>query len=186
MKASLFCFVFFISLNAFTQNVIMPTDSVTGLILYTDIETIAGQTKNELYMKAREWFVNTYRNANSILQLEDKESGKLMGKATYQYKFVNGINESVITLTFTINIDIKDGKYRCKFYDFSGVNTNSSLLVGHSTNVYVINYDEHYRALKEGKRETYNNQLLIGLNNQVGAIEKSFYDAMIKKANSDF
>lgn len=165
----------------------LPIDSVTGLISYTVIENVDGQSKSQLYNKAREWFVNTYKDANAVIQLDDKDAGKLMGKGVYKYAFANGINISQITLTFTVNIDIKDGKYRCRIYAFSGDNANTSMLGGpNATNIYKIDYDRCYTDLKAGKREKYNSKMLNGLDSEVKSIEKSLRDAMNKKVTGEW
>ncbi|WP_107822016.1 DUF4468 domain-containing protein [Mangrovibacterium marinum] len=37
-------------------------------------------TKDELYVKANEWMVRSFNNAKSVIQFQDKEAGKIMGK----------------------------------------------------------------------------------------------------------
>ena len=37
-------------------------------------------TKDELYIKANQWMVKTFNNAKSVIQFQDKEAGKIMGK----------------------------------------------------------------------------------------------------------
>ena len=37
-------------------------------------------TKDELYIKANQWMVKSFNNAKIVIQFQDKESGKIMGK----------------------------------------------------------------------------------------------------------
>jgi len=44
-----------------------------------DIIEVKG-SKNELYIKSNEWMVRNFNNAKSVIQFQDKEAGKIMGK----------------------------------------------------------------------------------------------------------
>ena len=37
-------------------------------------------TKNKLYLKANDWMINTFGNAESVIQFSDKEAGVITGK----------------------------------------------------------------------------------------------------------
>jgi hypothetical protein len=159
------------------ENSIIPTKE--GVIFYEQIAQCTGNQK-ELYLKARKWFVDTFHNAKSVLQMEDKEDGKLAGKAFHTYVFNNGLSSSNVAIDFTLNVDIKDGKYRVQFYDMYGANTNVngglamlSALGGNynagsdATSVRKIEYNKVLDDYLSGKREKYNKKLLDGMNNEV-------------------
>ena len=65
-------------------------------------------SKSDLYIRANSWFVATFVSAESVIEFNDKESGKIMGKFTYEY------DEGVYTYRVrqVISVDIKDGKIR--------------------------------------------------------------------------
>ena len=75
-------------------------------------------SKNELYIKANQWMVNTFTSAKSIIQFQDKEEGKIMGKyilhegiAAYDQRGLYGITthvEGTPDICCTITISIKD------------------------------------------------------------------------------
>jgi len=91
------------------------TDDITTLIpikdstiYYEDVVQVDSNIKSiDLYNKGREWFVETYFDAKSVLQLDDAAGGKMMGKGVYKYSFVNGINVSEITMRFILNLEIQ-------------------------------------------------------------------------------
>jgi len=87
---------------------------------FTLIDSVK-QTKNEIYVKAYEWIAKTFTSAKDVIQMSDKEAGKIVAKAVIpvpgQHDSYGGTlgNDYV---HYTITIDIKDGKYRCVLSNF--------------------------------------------------------------------
>ena len=72
-------------------------------------------TKDELYIKANQWMVKTFNNAESVIQFSDKESGTITGKYMLKQTFTVDLNYQVIPnggIFAIINIDIKENKAR--------------------------------------------------------------------------
>lgn len=112
MKASL-PLLLFISFNTFAQNSTLPIDGATHLITYTEIVKASGN-KDELYSRSKEWFAKTYNSAQRVIQMDDKESGKIVGKAMMQV-YDNG---DCGYINYTISISVKDGKYKYEINNF--------------------------------------------------------------------
>lgn len=68
-------------------------------------------SKDELYIRANEWFVDVFNSAESVIEFQDKEAGKIIGKYTFSYA------EGVYTYNMkqTVSIDIKNEKVRIIF-----------------------------------------------------------------------
>ena len=49
-------------------------------LTYSEIIELPNITQDELYIKANSWFVDNFNDAESVIQFQDKEAGKLMGK----------------------------------------------------------------------------------------------------------
>jgi len=178
------------------ENLFIPTKD--GAIFYEQVAQCTGNQK-ELYLKARKWFVDTFNNAKSVLQMDDKEDGKLAGKAFHGYRFSNGISNSNVNIDFTLNLDIKDGKYRVQFYDMYGSNTNvnSGLAVlgalggnarasQDATTVRLVEYNTILNDYLAGKRVKYNKKILDGMDNEVKVLFASLEKAMKTQSSSDF
>ncbi len=73
--------------------------------------------KKELYKKILEWMAKSYNSSKEVIQLQDEESGQIIGKGITS--FVNVMVE--IPCEYTITIDIKDNKYRLTFDNFIGL-----------------------------------------------------------------
>lgn len=79
--------------------------------------------KNYIYVKAHEWISKTYGSAKTVIDMQDKEAGKLIGKAqaTVKIDYASMYGPLVHTdnVRYVISIDCKDGKYRCVISDFN-------------------------------------------------------------------
>ncbi|RZK33076.1 MAG: DUF4468 domain-containing protein, partial [Hymenobacter sp.] len=58
----------------------LPFDPATHQITYQGVVEVAGATKEQLYTRAYEWLAKAYRSANDVIQMQDKEAGRLVGK----------------------------------------------------------------------------------------------------------
>lgn len=98
-----------------------------GKIVYEKVDSLEGFSKEQLFGFSKKWFADTFRNAKNVIQSEDFETGQLIGKGetgivNSEYKESGKlIWTDLITSTykFTIQIDIKDQKYRLRIYDIS-------------------------------------------------------------------
>lgn len=79
-----------------------------ALRTYEKIVDLPNQTKNDLYIKANSWFVHTFTSAESVIEFQDKEAGKIMGNYTFDF----GVGLDIYTIRQTISLDIKDNKIR--------------------------------------------------------------------------
>ena len=73
---------------------------------YSEVIDVPGKSMAELYVIANSWFVDNFNSAESVIQFQDKEEGRLMGKYTAPAK-MSLYNYSIKS---TIQIDIKDQK----------------------------------------------------------------------------
>ncbi|MFN4811913.1 MAG: DUF4468 domain-containing protein, partial [Bacteroidota bacterium] len=89
----------------------LPIDSSTSKITYSEVvyfDSLAN--KQELFSRAREWFAKAYKSSTNVIQMEDKESGKIIGKALMQvYHRALGSDQPSGYINYTISIYIKDG-----------------------------------------------------------------------------
>lgn len=113
---------------------LFPMDA-NGKIAFTEIVEMPSMNKDALYSRAYEWFAKTFNSAQSVIQMQDKENGKIVGKALIpvtvimevpldQPKFSTTINAGVVN--YTLSISVKDGKYKYEVTDFFHNDRNES------------------------------------------------------------
>lgn len=117
-----FALTFIATLTTYGQNESpnIPIDSLTNKISYTEVVFVDSlSNKQELYSRAREWFAKAYKSSTNVIQMEDKESGKIVGKALMQvYAKALGTNHPSGYINYTISVDMKDGRYKYEVTNF--------------------------------------------------------------------
>lgn len=77
-------------------------------------------TASELYRKAERWFVDTFNEAQEVIQLRDTTTHTLVGKGAQALVFYTtgmaGISQPR-SYTYTIEVQAKEGRYRYRLYD---------------------------------------------------------------------
>jgi hypothetical protein len=98
--------------------------------------------KDEIYTRALEYFTYNYGSGKSVLQVQDKDKGLIIGKGLYSKTHIGFSLVSYIFDTWHIlRVDIKKNKVRIilslTYYDFtvsggSSPDTNSKILIANS------------------------------------------------------
>lgn len=79
-------FTILIHYTGYSQNTPnLPIDNETKLITYSEVIILDSTVnKSELYSRAREWFAKAFKSSKNVIQMDDKENGKIIGKALMQ------------------------------------------------------------------------------------------------------
>ena len=105
-----FILVLFTLINslAYSQETLLETLPVqNGIVTYSGVVNVDSLDKNALYLKAKKWFVTTYKSAKDVIQFEDKESGEITGKGNFKISYFT--RDPYIS--HNISITVKDGRY---------------------------------------------------------------------------
>jgi len=105
-----------ISFSSFAQETlldILPLQN--GIVTYSGVAKVDSLDKNALYLKAKKWFVSTYKSAKDVIQFEDKESGEITGKGNFKIAYYT--RDPYISHNITITV--KDGRYKYTITQFS-------------------------------------------------------------------
>jgi hypothetical protein len=93
----------------------LPVDPDSHLVAYTGVVDTPGATQVQLYSRAYEWVAKNYNSAQKVIQMQDKDAGKLIvkGRTTAYFK-----GHEFGWITHTLSIYVKDGKYKYDITDF--------------------------------------------------------------------
>jgi hypothetical protein len=120
-------FISSISIVSFAQNggttvtPKIPVDSVTKKITYTEVVQQQG-TKDTLYNRALRWCNSTFKNAQDVTKIRDKENGKVEGISrfkVYNTPLKDGTKTDGGVISYTFTIECKENKYRYKITDMN-------------------------------------------------------------------
>jgi hypothetical protein len=78
-----------------------------GLVEFQEVVAVEGADEGELYDRARAWFSKAYVSAESVLDLEDREAGRLVGKGVIS---LPGMGSYIVRHVLTV--EVKDERYR--------------------------------------------------------------------------
>ena len=119
-----------ISLLLLTSCVVtqLPTEQTT----LEKVINVPGVAQNELYVRANTWFVKTFNSAESVIEFQDKEAGKIAGKYSLNYSLML----SPFRSTQSITVDVKESKARIRIENPSINKTalTSQLITSYKTN----------------------------------------------------
>lgn len=120
----LFWTVFVLTTYTTSYAQIEPLPKVDGEYGYSEIVTVDSMNKESLYSNAKVFLANAFKSSKDVIQYEDKEAGKIIGKGNLsvignQNKVMGQSWERKITAYFSFEISCKDNKYRYRIYDIT-------------------------------------------------------------------
>jgi len=85
-----------------------------GNVTYVKIIEIPNLTKDVLYTRAVDYFTYKYNNGESVIQVNDKENGHIVGKGLYQHtgQYFGYPASYDVDTWHILTVDVKDGKAR--------------------------------------------------------------------------
>lgn len=99
---------------------------IDGKIELTEVVKLDSSFKaGDLYKNAELYFVNTDSGVKDAIQYDDKASGTIIGKSSFQVQANNDYKLGLVSISVVWNvyynteIIIKDGKYKYRFYNFT-------------------------------------------------------------------
>ena len=86
---------------------------------YTEVINVDSMKKDLLFGYVKVWLGKNYKSANSVIQVEDKETGKIIVKAiTSTYIETWAKKHDGGKVDYILEIDVKDNKVRLHFYNY--------------------------------------------------------------------
>lgn len=99
----------------------MPFTSIAqsdSIITYMDVVKVDSVSQADLFVRARQWYNETFKSAKDVLQINDKETGELSGKGyltvVVKYRYM-GQRSYLSTCRTSISVWVKDGRYKYSF-----------------------------------------------------------------------
>jgi len=142
-----------------TATSIVPIDSITKLITYSEVVKQDG-SKDSLYNRAIMWTTAYYPNAQDVTKIRDKQNGKIQCKhrfKLYNYDKKDGSKlETGMLAQYTMNIDLKEGKYRFTITDFNlkgGTYYPLEKWVNKTDPMYNANADSYLKQVDDKMKE---------------------------------
>jgi hypothetical protein len=173
-----------------TDNPVVPYDSIARKINYTGIIHVDSLSKEQIYRSAKAWLIQEFEFAHGQIAMDDENSGRIIARGTIFGKNLKGLLSVPFSITFIIDIRVKNGRYKYELTDFTvlaGV-TDEMLPDWRRMDIYVT--DAKYRNRK-GEYSGVAKQHLGILDGNARMIVNGLKDAVAHKvyyykSNDDF
>ncbi|WP_345951326.1 DUF4468 domain-containing protein [Mucilaginibacter sp. PAMB04274] len=161
-----------------------------GKVIYEEVVDLNGINKQQLYYNARQWFIDYFTSSKAVIENEDKEQGRVIGKGTVNTT-VSGFSSTTYPTGLTVQIDAKDNKYRYKIYDF--VITSPEVDLGRmygKLRAFDFTPERILEDLAAGRRKTFTKKqarnFLTAFDARIKEMSLSIKKAMLKNNSNDF
>lgn len=119
MQKIIILLYFLVPSLGFSQNTILPIDSATGLVTYSEVISVDSVSAVELYRRAKIWFVESYGSGKDVIQNDDQLTNTLQGKGIFTTVYWVGNSEYQWgNISYVLSIVSKNGRYKYSFSNF--------------------------------------------------------------------
>jgi len=160
---------------------LLPTDE-NGNLAFSSVEEVEGSA-DQLYSRAKQFFVDSYKSADDVIQLEDNENRLIVGKAFNDIQITNLGKVFDVQLWYTVKIQSKEGRYKYDIYDIY-YQTYPSINYGSQTYPPEHFFDESAYYRKNGRPKKIPDQYKIQTVVSTSGLAKMITAAMAKNTTS--
>lgn len=89
------------------------------LITFSTVVQVEGVSKDELYLRAHGWIIKSFNSAKDVVQLDDKEAGKIVCKTVTTLSAGKGFfGKVVMDIYYLLTIEVRDDRYKISASNF--------------------------------------------------------------------
>jgi Domain of unknown function (DUF4468) with TBP-like fold len=165
---------------------------VDGQYEFTEVVQLDSTYKKDiLYRNAKLFFANISTSSKDILQYDDREEGKVIGKGSVQITGHQNILLSAFseirTTNFTLEISCKDGKYKYRLFGFSSEYTygQSDKRKPERVTTGTLTMDQAYARTEKGGTKKMERNLFLYTLTELRITQDRLKEFMRKKPSKD-
>lgn len=141
MKKFLFFVMLFFSIVVQAQN---PIE-------YSEVIPAEGMTADQIYQSVRKWFVHKFRDAQSVIQVDNPGEATIIGKGCFpfEYKSLTWASSSGC-IWCVVDVKAKDGRFKISVSDFrheSSARQSSAWSIGLIYDAYLPDYKHQHKKI---------------------------------------
>ena len=113
MKTIIIYLLIFTPILSFGQLIDELPQDESGKLNYSEIVQVDNVSKDELYQRSKQFFIDELESDKDIIQLDDQESGTVVAKGFYDVY----VGLTKYQMWFTVKIQSKEGRYKYDIYN---------------------------------------------------------------------
>lgn len=84
------------------------------------VDSVAGVSAAQLYQRAKLWFIDFYKSAPDVIQLDDSAKKTIVGKGVMEWvpTVFRGSDIRKGYVRYTVEVSCKEGRYRVRLYNY--------------------------------------------------------------------
>lgn len=90
-----------------------------GEISYTEVVQTDSISKDQLFMNAKVWIIDNYKDSDAVTEIADKENGLIITEGWFKITTVINRYPYDYRVNHSVKLQIKDGRYKYTLYNFS-------------------------------------------------------------------
>ena len=165
---------------------------VDGQYEFTEVVQLdSSYKKYVLYRNAKLFFAYISKSAKDVLQYDDREEGKVIGKGTiqiteHQNVLLSAFSE-IRTTNFTLEISCKDGRYKYRMFGFSSDFTygESDKRKPERVTTGTLTVDQAYARSEKGGTKKMERNLFLNTLTEIRLTRDHLKEFMRKKPSKD-
>lgn len=79
---------------------------------YQGVVTVEGKAMDDIYSNIKAWIAMNFKSANDVIQLDDKDNGKLIVKGNVVVYFTALKKKYPARVNFTLSVDVRENRFR--------------------------------------------------------------------------
>lgn len=158
-------------------------------LIFEEVVEVDSADSKELYSRAESWALSNFKDAAEVIQIRDKEGGKLAGKFIIRYEQKNALwmgsenTRGPISCEWTLLF--KDGRYKYTFGDFYHKADNDVRTFGTITTAEEFTGGKMPMTTKKWRKRIWDD-IKNNINETVPPLIESLKSAMSKKSDDNW
>jgi len=160
---------------------VLPLEN--GIITFSTVTPVEGVDKNELHLRAHDWIIKSFNSPKDVIQLSDKDAGKIVCKTYTTVSAGKGLFGKVtMDLFYLLTIETRDNRYKITASNFIHSHKHPGL------NVEGENNFEEYFLLKHPtkKEKSLNMEMASNLANFIYSTFEQAESEINQQKNDDW
>ncbi|MEZ2338206.1 DUF4468 domain-containing protein [Mucilaginibacter sp. RCC_168] len=162
----------------------LNTPFINGAVVYEKVFNAPGKSKSDLFNKGQLWLIARYKNID-VIQILNDSTGTIVGKGREVVRFRDILwRDAEFKADMSLQIDCKDGKYRCRLFNIKIRDTVEGKDIVLGTPEDLMNYLIGNKGNPVRFSKTASKRILQSLNNTMNGVMLAINQSMSQ--NDDF
>lgn len=159
-----------------SAQIIQEIPSIDGHIVFAEVVKLDSVSKEEIYRRAKNYFITQFKSAKDVVQMDDKEEATVVGRGWQDIYVQAGIETFAIQMWYKVRIQGKDDRYKYDVFDIEFTSYASQYAASSTSpaeNIFDVKAYYNQRGKPRNIPERYKDQTLKAVEGISAGIKKA-------------